>query len=184
MQVYIAFLRGVNVGGHKKVPMAKLREILKEAGLHEVKTYIQSGNIVFKSEVNSVSELEQIIQKSIADNFGFIVPTLVKLINEVESIIHDNPFTALEYLESNKVYFILLFKTPLTEQVLSFETINYPNEAFKILNNCVYLLCKNGYGKAKLNNNLIEGKLKVSATARNYRTMQKLLELATYKSSN
>ena len=109
MQVYIAFLRGVNVGGHKKVPMAKLREILKEAGLHEVKTYIQSGNIVFKSEVNSVSELEQIIQKSIADNFGFIVPALVKLINEVESIIHDNPFTALEYLESNKVYFILLF---------------------------------------------------------------------------
>ena len=184
MQVYIAFLRGINVGGHKKVPMAKLKEILSGVGLHDVKTYIQSGNIVFKSTIASVNELEQLVQKSIADGFGFTVPVLVKLTKEVASILADNPFTASKYLESNQVYFILLFNIPPEEQVLSFESMKYPNEEFKILNNCVYLLCKNGYGKAKLNNNSIERKLNVSATARNYRTMQKLVELATNKSSN
>jgi uncharacterized protein (DUF1697 family) len=182
MQVHIAFLRGINVGGHKKVPMAKLRETLSCAGLHDVKTYIQSGNIVFKSKIASVNELEQLIQKSIADGFGFTVPVLVKLTKEVASILADNPFIASKYLESNQVYFILLFNIPPEEQVLSFESMKYPNEEFKILNNCVYLLCKNGYGKARLNNHSIERKLNVSATARNYRTMQKLVELATNKS--
>jgi uncharacterized protein (DUF1697 family) len=181
METYIAFLRGINVGGYNKVPMAKLREVLNVTGLHEVRTYIQSGNIVFKSPEKSVGELEQIIKKTIEDSFGFRVPTLVKSLDEVQKIIDDNPFTTSEYLESNSVYFTLLFDVPSGEQIRSFESVTYPNEEFKISDSCVYLLCKKGYGNAKLNNNLIERKLRVTATARNYRTMQKLLVLASYK---
>jgi len=179
MGIYIAFLRGINVAGQKKVPMAALREILVDAGLNEVKTYIQSGNVVFESKIKSASKLQQLIQKAIEDNFGFKVPTLVKSVNEIEEIIAANPFDSAEYLENNRSYFVLLFESPLKEHILSFETMNYPNEEFHISNNCVYLLCKNGYGNAKLSNNLIERKLKITATARNYRTMQKLLELAS-----
>ncbi len=174
MKVYIALLRGINVGGHKKVPMAELREVLTTSGLENVKTYIQSGNIIFQSSQEDKGKLEVLIHKAIMTRFGFDVPILVRSKEEVKAILDDCPFS-----EEKKVvsYFIMLSETP--EKNLIDETAKqiFPNEEFVITNNCIYIFYALGAGKAKLGINWFEKKLKVKATARNYRTMAKLIEM-------
>ena len=102
------------------------------------------------------------------------MPILVLLGNEIEKILKGNPFAEEE---ENKLYYVLLKYPPEEALVDQFNEQQFENEDFHITNDCVYLLCKKGYGNAKLNNNLIERKLKVEATTRNLKTMQKLLEM-------
>jgi len=176
METYIALLRGINVNGQKKIQMTNLKLMLTKLGFKEVVTYIQSGNIVFKANALEKDVLEEKIKKQILNVFGFEVPVLIKTIKEVEAIIVENPFK--ELIETGQIYFVLLqgkLDRVLVEK-LSHET--YKNETFVITDSCIYLNCENGYGKAKCNNNLFERKLKVAATTRNYKTMNKLLELA------
>ncbi len=179
MESYIAFLRGINVAGQKKMPMAEVRKMMADAKFGDVKTYIQSGNIVFKNEINATEKLEELIHAAIEKTFGFDVPVLVKSVSEIKEILNHNPFDNPQDLEENRIYFVLLQNTPNKKLVKAFEETEYPNEKFSVSDNCVYLCCKIGYGKAKLNNNVIEHKLQVNTTTRNYRTMNKLLELAS-----
>ncbi len=179
MPKYIALLRGINVGGHKKIKMADLRTILDKLPFQEVKTYIQSGNIVFATDETSTAHLEESIKINIAKTFGFDVPVLVMSKNKIEQIVNDNPYTNPADLAAKKVYYALLKSEPEQEAVANLDQEMYPNELFQITKNCVYLNCKNGAGNAKLTNNIIERKLKVEATTRNHRTMMKLLEMAS-----
>ncbi|MDC6388280.1 DUF1697 domain-containing protein [Maribacter sp. PR1] len=177
MSRYIAFLRGINVSGQKKVPMVELRSIMSNIGLEEVKTYIQSGNVIFTSKRTLISKLEEQIEKAIKKNFGFDVPVLVKSVEDLQKILKNNPFDDGDNLAVNKIYFVLLFQNPGLEKINAFKNEVFPSEKWEFNNNCIYLCCENGYGKAKLNNNMIERKLKVDATTRNYRTMHKLIEM-------
>lgn len=179
METYIAFLRGINVGGQKKMPMIEVREMMTRIGFKNVRTYIQSGNIIFKSELNSTKELQGLIHRAIEETFGFDVPVLVKTANEIRGVLLKNPYNNENDLAHNRVYFVLLQDTPDAELVKTFKRMNFPNEKFRVSDTCVYLCCENGYGKAKLSNNMIERKLEVKATARNYRTMNKLLEIVS-----
>lgn len=181
MDTYIALLRGINVAGQKKMPMAEVRKMMVDLGFKEVQTYIQSGNIIFKSTSDTVRKLEKSIHTAIDKAFGFDVPVLVKSVAEIKSIVVQNPFDDKEDLEKNRIYFVLLQEPANPELVIAFKKIEYPNEKYVVSDNCVYLCCKNGYGKAKLNNNLIERKLKVKATTRNYKTMNTLIELSGMK---
>ena len=174
---YIALLRGINVGGHKKIKMADLRLLVEGLGFGKVLTYIQSGNIVFKSEVKDPKKLENQISKSILDHYGFEVPVIVKKRVEIERIMSNNPFDDQEDIYSNKIYFVLLKEEPNQELMHLLSLIKFENEQLEITPSCVYLKYSLGAGKAKCSNNLIETKLKVSATSRNYRTMMKLLEM-------
>ncbi len=174
MKTYVAFLRGINVSGQKKIKMADLRDSLNKQGFSEVRTYIQSGNIVFTSKKSNTYVIAETIFKVIAADFGFNVPTLVLAAEEIERILNANPF---QHEEEGKQYFVLLKSVPSGDLVREFNTLKFENEAFYITDNCVYLCCKTGYGKAKLSNNLVERKLKVEATARNLRTMKKLIEM-------
>ncbi len=174
-KTFIALLRGINVSGQKKIKMAELRETLTKSGLENVQTYIQSENIIFDSGIKEVSTLEYKIHEAIAKNFGFDVPTLVVGGNDVQKILDDNPFAA--GAEENRLYYVLLKQAPEKDLVLQFEELTFQNEDFYITEKCIYLMCKKGYGNAKLNNNLIERKLKVEATTRNQKTMKKLLEM-------
>lgn len=175
---YIALLRGINVSGQKKIKMADLKEILLKRGLKDVVTYIQSGNVIFRSDEKNVQSLEEKINKGILDAFGFDVPVLVKTKIELAEILQKSPYTKQKDLDAKRVYYVLLNTAPTMESIESLVQEDYPNELFSISENCVYLNCINGAGNAKLTNNIIERKLKVSATTRNYRTMMKLLELA------
>ena len=175
MKIYIALLRGINVGGHKKVPMAELRELLNKSGLENVKTYIQSGNVIFQSSEENKDNLEALIHKVILDHFGFDVPILIRTKDEIEIILDNCPFPEEKKIES---YYIMLSEAP--DKNLANETSQqkFANEEFSITNNGVYIFYTLGAGKAKLGINWFEKKLKVKATARNYRTMVKLLSLS------
>lgn len=176
----IAFLRGINVSGQRKVPMAELRSLLSNNGFKGVKTYIQSGNVIFESDDDtSGEESKAFLEETIKNHFGFDVPVLVKSVSDLQKIIENNPFLNKEDLESNRIYFVMLFGLPENGPLASFKKENYPNESWELVDDCLYLSCKNGYGNAKLNNNLVERKLKVGATTRNYRTLMKLLEMGT-----
>lgn len=175
MQTYIALLRGINVGGHKKVPMAELRDLLTNAGFQNVQTYIQSGNVIFQSSKNA-SELETEIQKLIHSHFGFEVSVIVKNNNELQAIFETCPFSEEKKEDS---YFILLSDIPNEHVIEKTQGIIYENEEVVIKNDCLYFYSSAGYGRTKFNMNTYERKLKVVGTARNYKTMVKLLSLSS-----
>lgn len=177
MTNYIVLLRGINVSGQKIIKMPQLKAMLEALGFSEVSTYIQSGNIVLKSALPMSAEVAQIIKEGILQTFGFDVPVLAKTLPELEEIILQSPFRALDESESKKWYYVLLQETPKRELIKSLQQEQFPNEQFTIATNCVYLSCNLGYGKTKCDNNFFENKLKVSATTRNHRTMLKLLEM-------
>ncbi len=174
MITYIALLRGINVSGQKKVPMADLRSLLEKSGLQNVQTYIQSGNVIFQSVQTEILELESLIQKSIRSHFGFDVFVLVKTKKDLQSILNDGPFSDQKTEQS---YFTLLHHAPEINLVDDVKKIDYHNEEFIISDQCVYFYSDAGYGNAKCNNNFFERKLKVTATTRNFKTMTKLLSL-------
>lgn len=91
--IYVAFLRGINVSGQKKMPMASLKDLCENLGLQHVKTYIQSGNIVFKCAQNNTSGVETLLMDGIQKQFGFDVPVLVKTAAQLKNIMDLNPFT-------------------------------------------------------------------------------------------
>tara|TARA_R110000744_G_scaffold221741_1_gene340722 strand:+ start:315 stop:860 length:546 start_codon:yes stop_codon:yes gene_type:complete len=174
---YVAFLRGINVSGKRKVPMAELRAMCERLNLQNVKTYIQSGNIVFKSSMVQTNDIAILLHNEIQKHFNFNVPVIVKTVNELSQIIEKNPFVSQEDITANRIYFVLLNSLPAIELLENLSEETFENEEYVVIDNCLYLKCALGYGKAKLNNNLIERKLKVMATTRNYRTMNKLQEL-------
>ena len=174
MLTYIALLRGINVGGHKKVLMAELRVLLTKSGLENVKTYIQSGNVIFQSSEKDKSKLENKIHRAIKAKFGFEVPILVRTSEDLKVIFDNYPF-----LEEKKVnsYFTILSEMPEKDLVAEASQKVYPDEAYVILNGCIYFYCANGCGNTKINLNFFENKMKVNATSRNYKTIVKLLSL-------
>ena len=176
MKTYIALLRGINVSGQKKIPMAELRALLSKEGLVDVQTYIQSGNVIFKSTEAHISNLELNIYRAIKKHFGFEVPVLVKTRKELQQIFDDCPFNPEKKTHS---YFMILYSVAdktIIDEILEIEV---PNEEFVITDDCEYFNCSTGYGNAKCNNNFFERKLKVTATARNYKTMVKLIAMST-----
>ena len=175
MNTYIALLRGINVGGHKKVPMAELRELLTKSGLENVKTYIQSGNVIFQSSKDDLAVLETEIKKTILDHFGFNVSVMVRTRTQLNAIFENCPFPEEKKVNS---YFAMLSEIPNKDLIKEAYEKTYENEEYKILNDCLYFYCANGYGNAKFNMNYFERKLEVAATSRNYKTIVKLLSLS------
>ena len=175
MQTYIALLRGINVGGHRKVPMAELRELFVKSGMKNVKSYIQSGNVVFQSSNKDSEVLETTIKKNILDKFGYDVPVLVKTKEDLAIIYNNCPFIDAEKTES---YFVFLSAIPDKILVEEASQKTYPDDVYVILNDCIYLFCSKGYGLTKFNLSYFEKKLNINATARNYKTMVKLLALS------
>ena len=175
MGTYIALLRGINVGGHRKIKMVELREVLSKNGFDQVQTYIQSGNILFQSAERDSIKLAATIRKLIDKAFGFPVPVLVVSSERLRTILENNPFQNVA--EENLLFFTLLKEVPEPEKVMEFKGIQFEGEHFHITEYCVYLSFTGNYRNAKLNNNYIEKKLKVEATTRNLKTMRKLLAM-------
>ena len=174
MNTYIALLKGINVGGHKKVPMSELKELFFKTGFKNMRTYIQSGNVIFQTQDESIQKIEASIEKAIIDNFGFEVSVLVKTKPELQLIFDNSPFSEDKKKYS---YFMMLHDKPSMELVNVASQKIYENEEYMILNDCIYFFNANGLGQSKFNVNYFERKLNTFATARNYNTMVKLLSL-------
>ncbi len=172
MKKYIVLLRGINVSGKNKLPMADLRQMLDDLGFYNVKTYIQSGNIILQS-VKSKSEIVKMIQEGILTKFKYDVPVIVKTRNELEKAVENYPYPK----ENEKIVgFCFLEKSISMKEI---EVKNKGKDEFLIDGDVIYFFCPNGFGRSKLTNNLFENKLQVKATTRNLRTTLKLLELVT-----
>ncbi|WP_299434873.1 DUF1697 domain-containing protein [uncultured Aquimarina sp.] len=181
MNTYIALLRGINVGGHKKIEMADLKRIMGKLGFSDVVTYIQSGNIVFKDLSENIDDLQIKIKTAIKKHFGFDVPVLIITHKDLSEILNNNPFAKRlerEEIEDKKMYFMLLYDQPDPIAVAELSKVSFDPEEFIITKNVIYLFAAIGYGKTKLHNNFFEKKLKCQTTTRNLRTLNKLLELS------
>lgn len=171
MKTYIALLKGINVGGHRKIPMADLRSVLTNASLHNVSTYIQTGNVFFQSSEKSKAALEHLIHTEIKQHFGFEVDVVIINHHDIERILNDCPFP--NHIKENS-YFMILHNAPTEAQIKIASEKIYEGEDYKIINDCIYYYCPKGMGQSKFNMNYFERKLNTFATARNYNTMLKL----------
>ncbi len=178
MSKYIAMLRGINVSGQKLIKMADLRESMTQLGLEEVSTYVQSGNILFNARESDLSVLADKIEKQIKKDFTFDVPCLVRSANYFKKVLTNNDFLQ-QGKEEKRCYVTFLEEDPDPMLVQKIDPNQYVPEAFIIKGDLVYFYSPEGYGKAKMNNNFFEQKLKLKATTRNWNSVNKLFELAT-----
>lgn len=181
MVVHIALLRGINVGGNNIIKMAELKALFAQIGLPEAKTYIQSGNVLFKSSDNE-DQLIQKIQMGIEDAFGFKISVIVRTANELDQILANCPFSEEQIAEAKKasagerLYVSLLGEAPNPEKATQLEMYADSNNQFYISGREVYLLFSDGISQSKLANKL--QLLDLPMTVRNWNTLGKLSDLA------
>ena len=173
--IYICLLRGINVSGQKKIIMKDLKVMFEHMNFTSVQTYIQSGNIIFESENKNNSELSNQIKNGIKDTFGYDVPTFVESVNFLKELLHGNPYLKDAQKDSSKFHVTILNEQPNIQLDLTKDK----NDEWKRLKNIIYLYCPDGYGRTKFTNTFFEKKLKASATTRNWKTLNKLLELSS-----
>ncbi|MGV8984522.1 DUF1697 domain-containing protein [Clostridium sp.] len=172
---YIAFLRGINVGGHKKIKMIDLKIMFESLNFMNVKTYIQSGNVSFEYDTKDSKELANEIEKKISETFGFLVKTIIRTDAELRNIVDNNPFINQANIEIDKLYITLMVEIPDQSTVVTLDMKKEENEKFTIISREIYVYCPNGYGKTKLNNTMFEKKLKIDATTRGWKTISNML---------
>jgi len=177
MNTYIALLRGINVSGKNIIRMQDLSQILTEKGLSNVCTYIQSGNVIFRSDQISAFELSREIEMWIMSEFHYKIDVIVQKHEELISVRNSNPFAA-ENPDPGNIYVVFLKSVPAEKNIRLLENKNFTGESWKLGKGVIYLYARCGYGKSKLNNNLIEKILDVRATARNWKTLLELIELS------
>ncbi len=177
MKTYIALLRGINVSGHKIVKMEILRKVLGELDFENIATYIQSGNIIFDSAIDDIAVLEQQIAHKIEEHFGFLVPVRITTLAELKTIVAENPFVQENLQDTTQPYVAFLSEVPTNENLIQLQAIDFANDRFINKNSVLYLWYADSAANTKLNNAIIEKKLQVKATARNWKTILKLIAL-------
>lgn len=179
MREYLAILRGINVSGKNKILMKDLKMHFEKNGFENVITYIQSGNILFNlPDAKEINQIEDLISQIILDEYYFNIPVIVLELKFLKRIIENNPFKLNANFDSTKLYITFLKDSPLRENLKKIEEYDYPPDEFIIKNNLAYIYCPEKYGKTKLSNKFFENKLKVSATTRNWKTINKVIDLA------
>lgn len=181
MAVYIALLRGINVGGKNKIKMADLKLALEKIGLARVQTYIQSGNVLFESQEGEAS-LRKRLEQQIAAEFGITLTVVVRTAEELERIVGNCPFSeaalaeAAATCEGESLYVAMLPEPPFQAGIEKLAAANNGEDEYRIEGRDVYLLFRHSIRDAKLATNV--QKLGVPATVRNWNTMNKLMTLA------
>ena len=181
MTIYIALLRGINVGGNNIIKMFDLKAVFEAIGLCEVKTYIQSGNVLFKSN-DQEETLRKKIEDEIEKSFGFSVTVILRTAVELKWIIQNCPFIKEVVLKAEasslgeNLYVAFLTQKPLDENIQRLNVYNNESEEYLIKGREIYLLFGNSIRNSKLASNL--QKLEVSVTVRNWKTINKLSILA------
>jgi uncharacterized protein (DUF1697 family) len=178
MTTYISILRGINLGGHKPVPMKGLQVLYESLGYEQVKTYIQSGNVAFSAKEKSPSAIKKAIEVAISQRFGFDVPVLVREQADIQRVLDGSPFLHEKGIEVDKLHVTFLDELPEQTCIDNLLTYDFTPDRFVLQGKEVFVYCPNGYGRTKLNNTFFESKLKVGATTRNWKTVNVLAEMA------
>ena len=174
---YLCLLRGINVSGHKIIKMADLRILLTKNGLEEVTTYIQSGNIIFSTEIKTKEAISTFIEKLLLKEYGWEIPSLLLEQKDLDQVILSNQYPELSETSTNKPYVCIPQKSITKNQMGVLNELNYEGEYFTVTKYGVYLYCTKERNRCKLSNNVIESKLGISCSTRNWRTLLKLQSL-------
>ncbi len=182
MAIFIALLRGINVGGKNKIKMTDLKNMFESTGLIRVETYIQSGNVIFESDENE-EMLRKKIEYALEKNFGISAVVVLRTAGELERLIKDCPFSEEEVKkaealnsEGESLYVSLLTGAPAQEKIEHLDTFRSEDDAYRINNRDIYLLLRHSIRNSRLANSL--QKLDVPGTVRNFKTIHKLMSLA------
>jgi uncharacterized protein (DUF1697 family) len=160
------------------IKMDALKKMYSDLGFVNIYTYIQSGNVVFQFKKSSSAKLENTIKDAISNEFGFDVPVLVKDTDEMQIVLKNNPFLKKKDVDLTKLHVTLLSQLPGQTDLSKLKEYSFFPDEFIISEKTIYLYCPNGYGNTKLNNNFFENKLKVTATTRNWKTVNELVKIA------
>ena len=171
-------LRGVNVGGNRKIKMEALRALYESLGLDQPQTFIQSGNVVFEAKSEPAAKVCEKIERRILGDFGFSVPVLLKTSKELGEIVKRNPFLNDAAIDRSKLHVTFLSDIPPKTALEQLQPLAVPSEQLRVIGKEIYLYCPDGYGKTKLSNVAIEKRLAVRATTRNWATTNALLTMA------
>jgi uncharacterized protein (DUF1697 family) len=176
LQTYVVLLRGINVGGKTKVSMAELRTLCGELGAEDVRTHLQSGNVVLKSRFDP-AKLTAALEKAISRDLGLPVTVVVRTKAQLQTVVKRNPFTKTSN-DAKKLHVAFLAEAPTRARVRELDPDYGAPDEFRVAGREIYLYYPKGYGRTKINNAYFERKLGVAATMRNWNTVTKLAELA------
>ncbi len=175
---YVTLLRGINVGGHKIIKMDQLRKAFEGLEFEDVATYVQSGNVVFKSPKKASADLSKKIEEMLLRQFSMSVPVIVRTVEEVDDVLRNNPFLKERGLDVTRLHVTFLSHTPEKTAMKGLDAIASGPDRFRCRGQEIYLYCPNGFGGTKLSINAFEKVLAVGATTRNWNTVNKLYEMA------
>lgn len=173
---YVALLRGINVGGKNKLPMAELVELFSAAGCADVRTYIQSGNVVFVASRATAERIPEVIAAKIAARFGLRVPIVLRSADEVLKVASTNPFLK-RGAAPESLHVAFLAKGPDRRHAAALDPERSPGDSFELRGRELYLHLPHGVAETKLTNAYFDGTLATTSTLRNWRTVLKLVEM-------
>jgi len=176
--IHVALLRGINVGGKRVVAMADLAAMFTAAGARGVKTYIQSGNVVFAAPPAGATAIAAAVRRRIAAAHGFDVPIVLRTRAELAAVARANPFIAAGEPEA-RLHVGFLAEAPTAARIASLDPDRSPPDTFAVRGAELYLCVPNGMGKTRLTAAYVDTRLATTSTFRNWRTVLALVELAT-----
>ena len=178
MNVVICMLRGVNVGGHNRVKMDDLKKLCTSLKLCDPQTYVQSGNIVFKTDERDLAKLTKNIEAAIHKKFGFQSDVILRSAKDLREVIANNPFAKRKDIHPGKLLVTFFSADPGEAARKQARAIPCDPEEIFVEGREAYIYFPNGAGRSKLNWSLIPKTLKVQGTARNWNSVTKLLAMA------
>jgi uncharacterized protein (DUF1697 family) len=177
LSVYVALLRGINVGGKNKLPMKDLLSIFVAAGCIDVQSYIQSGNVIFRATPTLAPRVPDLVANAVSERFGLRVPVLVRTADELGRVARGNPFLRAGADEVT-LHVAFLADRPPAARVAALDANRSPPDEFTVRGREIYLRCPNGLARTKLTNDYFDSKLATTSTVRNWRTVLKLVDLS------
>jgi uncharacterized protein (DUF1697 family) len=174
--VHVALLRGINLGG-RRLPMKALADLFADTGCEDVRTYIQSGNVVFRADAKLAGRVPALVAKDISKGFGFDVPIVLRTAAELAAVVRNNPFLAAK-ADPKTLHVAFLADRPSKQCVAALDPHRSPPDEFVVRGSEIYLRCPNGVGQSKLTNQYFDSTLKTTSTVRNWNTVMTLLEWA------
>jgi uncharacterized protein (DUF1697 family) len=175
---FICMVRGVNVGGHNKLPMSVLKDLCTSLKLTGVQTYLQSGNVVFSSKRSDRARLSKEIEERLRKKIGLDVKVILRTAAELRRAMAANPYPVGPQRNPSALVIIFLAGEPTGEAKAALEKVCVGPEEVHMAAGELYIHYGSGMGRSKLSNALIERKLGLAGTARNWNTVTRLLELA------
>ena len=167
------------MAGHNSIKMTDLSSLFLKMGFADAKTYIQSGNVIFSgNDYSATAEIGLKIEKAILKRFNFDVPVMIRTAEEIKNLFSVNPFLNEPNFEPSKMAVLFLHDKATESQIQKVIDIDYPPDKFKIVGSEIFTYCPNGFGKTKLYTNFFEKKMGVTGTARNWKTITTILDLA------